>query len=54
MDELREEIFDMLETGWTDEQIIGALLRIYQIETAEARATLDEALREWTQFECPF
>ena len=45
--EMELEILDLLETGWTDEQIIGSLLQCYQIETGEARATLDEVLVRW-------
>ncbi len=42
--EMMTEILDLLDTGWTDEQIVGYLLRNYQIETAEARAMLGDAL----------
>lgn len=45
--EMELEILDLLESGWTDEQIIGSLLRTYRIESSEARAALDEVLVRW-------
>ena len=47
--EIELEILDLLKEGWTDEQIVGSLLRNYQIETAEARSALDAVLIQWLQ-----
>ena len=45
--EIELEILDLLESGCTDEQIIGSLIQNYAIESSEARATLDEVLIRW-------
>lgn len=53
--EIVEEIWEMLERDYTDDQIVGELLRLYPaIETSETLAALEEALGEWFIHVCPF
>lgn len=52
--EIFEEICEMLDDDYTDDQIVGELLRLYQIETPEARDALTEAICQYMQDKCPF
>lgn len=51
--EMELDIMDFLESGWTDEQIIGGLIRTYRIESSEARAALRDVLEMQRQADPP-
>lgn len=55
LSEIFEEVCEMLDDDYTDDQIVGELLRLYPgIETPEARDALNEALCQYMKDKCPF